>query len=673
MIKSDASGFLVGDLVDLTQKLVDGQTQGLSHLASIERKLDAMIGVGPAARNRAVPRPPPPTIAPVGRGGAANDPTATGSSSQGQDNLVRHAARAAVVAAWAATQASKTATKTLTPTKRDGKGRFVKKLASDEGEKSSGSNGGVISTAAENVKDAAANATQNLDPMINAAAEIKETLGPLGRGWRLAFGSMAERKKERWYKKIIKAIQTRLNQPVFGGETVAGGGRLTRALMFLPKVIGGLAKKVLSPVSRAASFVGEAAGGAGSFMMSMLARILPMVGAIIVPMLAAGGALLAGLGIGKLISDWMTSSGVSAKLFDAVDGMKAAWQSMLDKADNLWSDGKEKVKTAVEDAKQAVTAKADEAKQTAVKTKDAVKEKVSSAYDKTASAAGSMLEKFLPKGYRHKADFDGISGGKSLSRFGTYTDSEAAKIRELKKSGANTGAFGKGGMPQEIRDKIVAAAKAYGLDPDAMLKIAAMESGGNANAVSATGAIGIYQFVGKTASGVGINDRFNADQNIEGGMRLTRQNADFLRGNKVPVTTENLYMVHQLGPKAALEIIRGAGQGAAASSLSSETRQAMGLNYGRSSKTAKQYIEANASALGARYASVTKGLPAASMAAPVVPSSLPARIPPAPDTSITFPISGADNQPTIVVVKGEVGQNVSDRGIAHRANGGLGS
>jgi Transglycosylase SLT domain len=405
-------------------------------------------------------------------------------------------------------------------------------------------------------------------------------------------------------------------------------------------------------------------------MMSMLARILPMVGAVIVPMLAAGGALLAGLGLGRFVSQWIDASGVGAKLFDAVEGMKAAWQSMMDKVYNFWAEGKEKVKTKVAEAKQAVIAKAAEAKQVAVKAKEAVKEKVSSAYDKTASAAGSMLEKVLPKGYRHKADFEGISGGKDLTRLGTYTDSEAEKIRALKRSGANTGAFGKGGMPPEIRDRIIASAKANGLNPETMLKIAAMESGGNPNAISATGAIGVYQVVGETATGLGVTDRFNPWQNIEAGMKLAKWGAEYLKGKGLPATAENLYMMHQLGPAAAVEVIRGAMQGKSIDGLSSDTRKGMSLNYGRSSATAQQYIDANAKALNTRYASVVDGK---SSAVASVPSRVPARIPSPPEASVTIPLSGQDPQPTTVVVKGEVGQNISDRGIAHRANGGIGS
>ena len=231
---------------------------------------------------------------------------------------------------------------------------------------------------------------------------------------------------------------------------------------------------------------------------------------------------------------------------------------------------------------------------------------VSRAYDTVAATTGSVLEKVMPKGYRHKALFDGIKGGKMLTNEGRYTDDEAAKIIELKKSGADTSASGKGGMSIDLQEKIAAQAKKAGLDPLMMQRIAAMESGGNANAVSPTGAIGIYQFTGRTASGVGIRDRFDVDQNIEGGMRLTNENIASLKASKLPVTGENLYMMHQLGPTAAKEVIRGAAEGRSKSDMSKATQEAMNLNYGANSKTAADYIATNKRAMDDRYALVTK-------------------------------------------------------------------
>lgn len=343
------------------------------------------------------------------------------------------------------------------------------------------------------------------------------------------------------------------------------------------------------------------------------------------------------------------------------------------------------------------------------------------AYNVTAATAGSALETVMPKGYRHKALFDGIKGGDSLTKYGSYTDEEAATIRGLKTSGANTSATVKGGMSPEVQDKISAQAKKAGLDPVMMQKIAAMESGGNSNAVSSTGAVGIYQFTGQTASGVGIKNRFDVDQNIEGGMKLTRQNQAALEKAGLPVSAENLYMMHQLGPKAAQEVIRGAADGKSKDELSADTQKAMNLNYGANSKTAADYIATNKKALDDRYASVTKDtggvqtaiakanspqLPAetsavasaatvqapatpaapATKAVPVAPvapvvasvSAPPVSVAPsvpavAEAPPITVPMaSNADSRPAIIAAQTkDVGQDVRDRGIAHIVTGGL--
>lgn len=338
------------------------------------------------------------------------------------------------------------------------------------------------------------------------------------------------------------------------------------------------------------------------------------------------------------------------------------------------------------------------------------------AYNVTAATAGSALETVMPKGYRHKALFDGIKGGDSLTKYGSYTDEEAAKIRELKTSGANTSANVKGGMSLEVQDKISAQAKKAGLDPVMMQKIAAMESGGNANAISSTGAAGIYQFTGQTASGVGIKNRFDVDQNIEGGMKLTRQNQAALEKSGLPVSAENLYMMHQLGPKAAQEVIRGAADGKSKADMSPETQKAMNLNYGANSASAADYITTNKKALDDRYAAATKDtggaqtaiakaqqaptttlaaqapatvatpstktasiaspapLVSASISAPpvsVAPKTTPiADAPPVFDTLASNTGSGRKTQ-AITVAAPEAGQDLKDRRIAHIVTGGL--
>lgn len=435
-------------------------------------------------------------------------------------------------------------------------------------------------------------------------------------------------------------------------------------------------------------------------------------------------------------STWDTAMN---KLSEVWAGIKGAAEKALDwakekgEAANKWIEEKtgvnvketaDKAVEAVKDAGNATNEYVKEKtgvdlKESAGKAVDKAKEgaswlgeKASSAKnwisDKATGAFNATAEKLVP-GYRHKETFDGIKGGAGLAKNGSYTSAEAERIRELKTSGANTGANLAGGMPADIQQKIRASAKQHGLDPEMMLSIAAMESGGNADAISSTGAIGVFQFTGKTATGVGIKDRFDADQNIEGGMKLTQQNAAILQKRGLPVTPENLYMAHQLGPGTAAEVIAGAESGKKVSELSKGAQSGMGLNYGSSSSTAAEYLAKNKAALDARYQTAVAGsaagvLPAVSpdqaaavtapaaspvassvlmAAAPVQTASVPAVTPPsvpappavADAPKVAVPLGSGDNgKPTQVnVPPPDAGQDVRDRRIAHIVTGGLSS
>lgn len=339
-------------------------------------------------------------------------------------------------------------------------------------------------------------------------------------------------------------------------------------------------------------------------------------------------------------------------------------------------------------------------------------EAVSKAADAASYAATTIqsgigyLVGTLNKDYRHGAKFEGFAGAAGLSKYGSYTNDEIETINRLKKSGANTSANLAGGMPADIQRKIIAAAIAKGLNPRDMLNIAAMESGGNANAVSSTGAIGIYQFVGRTATGVGIRDRFNVDQNIEGGMELALQNKHAL--GDLPATAENLYLMHQLGP-VAKEVIRGASEGKRIDQLSAQARKAISLNYGgNKAKTAAEYIAMNAKALedrGAKAvgqsstgylpiptlpataAGVNSNVPIGSPAYSFSPAiaaeparanmtslfTLPSRatLPPIPEISIPVPLTSGSPLQVTLISDQKVGQDVSDRRIANIATGGV--
>lgn len=389
------------------------------------------------------------------------------------------------------------------------------------------------------------------------------------------------------------------------------------------------------------------------------------------------------------------TSGVT-KSWDAVtSGIAKAWDDIKSSATKVfdgigdWIDEK---LGRVKDVGKAVANKAGEAwqgaKDTASSAASTVKDKASSAYE-AATIAGGRLVGSLDKGYRHKETFDGIKGGEQLAKMGSYTNEEAARIRELKTTGANTTGSLKGGMPLDVQNKIIASAKAAGLNPQDMLDMANIESGGNANAISSTGAIGVYQMTGRTATGLGITDRFDVDQNIEGGMKLAQQNAAVLKKAGLPVNRDSLYMLHQLGPTAGVDLLKGAAQGKSMNELSTLTQSSAALNVGKGSKTAAEYLAANHKALDARLNKGKADLPAG-IAAPGAPAAIDpapkampavARVAPAaenlrvtPVPAIPKPLASNDKPaaPAPLTVELPLTQNLSDRGLAHAATGGVG-
>lgn len=82
-----------------------------------------------------------------------------------------------------------------------------------------------------------------------------------------------------------------------------------------------------------------------------------------------------------------------------------------------------------------------------------------------------------------------------------------------------------------IKDKIIQIARKYGVDPKLALAVAKQESGYNPRAKSHAGAMGVFQLMPATAKGLGVNNAFDIEQNIDGGIRYLKQMLTANKGN----------------------------------------------------------------------------------------------------------------------------------------------
>jgi soluble lytic murein transglycosylase-like protein len=69
----------------------------------------------------------------------------------------------------------------------------------------------------------------------------------------------------------------------------------------------------------------------------------------------------------------------------------------------------------------------------------------------------------------------------------------------------------------DLRQLLARAGRQHNLDVDLLASLVTAESGGNAHAVSRTGARGLMQLMPRTAAALGVNDSFRPDENVGAG------------------------------------------------------------------------------------------------------------------------------------------------------------
>jgi len=77
-------------------------------------------------------------------------------------------------------------------------------------------------------------------------------------------------------------------------------------------------------------------------------------------------------------------------------------------------------------------------------------------------------------------------------------------------------------LPQSISELVARVSQEEGVDEALVRAVVQAESGGNPNAVSPKGAMGLMQLMPQTARAMGVQNPFDPEQNLRGGVRLLR-------------------------------------------------------------------------------------------------------------------------------------------------------
>lgn len=125
----------------------------------------------------------------------------------------------------------------------------------------------------------------------------------------------------------------------------------------------------------------------------------------------------------------------------------------------------------------------------------------------------------------------GVTSSSTGKSFGSILEEETTKVEETRglEQEARTAAVS--ADREQYGDVITAASERFKIPEPLIRAVIKQESGFKENAVSKKGALGLMQLMPATADLLGVEDPFDVEENILGGVQYLRQMIDLYGGN----------------------------------------------------------------------------------------------------------------------------------------------
>ena len=710
--KHDSSGFLVGELLDVNRELLDAQNAGTAVWRGIGTDVKAIArALGVQVRKGSSP-----SGKPAGQAGSVPQRASNGQFmrkvAQPSGRAGRATTRTAPASEIARAAAASTVNRekrraTVGPAGRNGRVRYagVSDANAAEignrnllgqftggGKNSSGAGtsdrAGVLGigeklTGAIDKLSGSLDGADQLDPTITAMKEIKDAVSPLGRGLFSMFGRGAERKKERWYIRFLKALTGRRIEPGAGG----GGAGVVEA-------------------SFGGTFLGELLGKATAFIGPLLAGI----GSVLLGGLGLLGAAALGTYVGGKIYEWLDKSGIATKIFDAFDSIGEWFRDKVKKPLEKVKDDFNKGDAAVDRTRLSP----EQLRRSELNTKINPDGTVTPGDPNPPLAPAASIAESLGRGraqarnfLTEKMGFGQTDAGNDPVARSKMTPKQRAAA-DLKQRSLETGAQYSAGNIGNLSDAQTRALVA---------STAMTESGGgNPRVVNSAGYMGRYQAgagwladAGLISGGSGAikkamaqdgftfgkpgeEDRWGRkggmtkflqdEKNWTGGLSYEKYlgSAD-TQDKAFKTVSDSAYKSLMANPNVtdkSPESIAGLLKARHIAGMGGALTVAKGGSGASDSNgtSARKYFDDVAKDKNGFLSAYTGGATVAAgyvRIPPVaIPSSVPERIQPAPDAAIPAQLNTTKPAPVNVSMREPIGQDVGDRSIAHVVSGGLG-